>query len=173
MISVYAVLRAIRLHCGKVLLTFDYALFDTVDYVGHGDYRIHFYAEVAQNFLHGRKIGIETLFHTVDGYYHAGNLYVCRLFEFWQDLAQGLARRHDVFDDEHLFPVNKLFAHKEPAFAVVLYLLAVEAVIYVYAVVVPKGHRGRDRKGNALVCRPHKTIGFHLVFGDACRVIFA
>ena len=80
------------------------------------------------------------------------------------DSRHGGAGGDHVLHDDHVVPVLGLVAHHGAALAVVLDLLAVEAVGQVTIVVAVQGGGSGDRQGDALVGGPEQT-------GDPVRQI--
>ena len=155
-----------------MFLAVDNALFDGFDDVVHRNNRIHVNAVFRLCHLNSRQVGIQRLFHTVHRDNHPYDFHVCSRSKLGQDFTKGLTTGHNVFDDDDLFAVHKLFTNKQAAFAVVLHFLSIEAIIQFLSVMVKERNRRRNRKGDSLVCRANQRFRLQAVLRDARRIIF-
>ena len=152
---------------------FDYPLFYGGNYVLHRDDGRYLYAEFLIRLLHGGEVGVQRLFLPVYADYHTRDVYLCGRFELGEHLSECLARSHYVLHENDFFAVFELFADEQAAFAVVLHLFSVEAVVEVFAVVVPERHRRGDSEGYALVGGADERFAVDAVIDDTFGVVFA
>ena len=127
------------------------------DYVSDGDNRMHLYAELGAYLLYGGSSRLAAL-HAVDRDDHVLDLHVGGCLELRESLADCRSGGDDVLDDDDAVAVRELRADHVSALAVILDLLAVEAIRLVYAVLGVERAGGDSRERDALVSRSEEDV---------------
>ena len=137
--------------------------------------RLHFerytYVRLAWRSLYCGLFALQCTLHTVYSDDHAGDVHISSTFQLRIYLSHCLAGSHNVLDDNDLFAVCQLLAHKHATLAVVFDLLAVEAEVDIFLVLVRQSHCRSCCQRNALIGRTEHGFHRNVVLGNAGCII--
>ena len=70
-------------HFVKILFALNNTVLNSLDDIVDVYDRVYLYAKVFISLLNSSKVGVKSLFHSVNCYHHACYVYVCGTFELW------------------------------------------------------------------------------------------